>query len=478
MMKSANDRPIILFATPPVSLEERYGSLAAAGSSAPALGILCLAAVARRAGYPCAVIDAAALNLDLSAFLARVAEIRPRILALSATTLSIVHAAGAAEKVKELVPAVTVIVGGPHVSAIPGETLERFPVFDVAVVGEGEETLLDLLGALESGRDAGAVRGIVYRDGHAVRATGRRLFIGDLDSLPFPAWDLLPGFPRQYAPPVFKTRRLPAASLVTSRGCPNRCIFCDRSVFGTSCHAYSADYVVAMIEELHRDYGVREFAFEDDTFVTFRRRLAEICEQLIEKRLDVSWSCLGRVNHVTPELLALMKRAGCWQVSFGIESGSEAILAAIRKNVTRGEIRGALVASRAAGLLNKGFFIVGHPGETRETLRETIDFALELPLDDISVAMLTPFPGTEIFDRAAEFGILDSDWSRMSLLNAVFVPHGLCADDLARAQKELIRRFYLRPRVVANYLGRVARNPAMMGGVGRSFLSFLRSIRT
>ncbi|HEY6837990.1 MAG TPA: radical SAM protein [Geobacteraceae bacterium] len=471
-----NSRPSILFATPPVSLEERYGTLAAAGSSAPALGILCLAAVARRAGYPCSVIDAAALDLDLAAFLAKVEEIRPQLLGFSATTLSIVHAARAAERVKERFPAVTVVVGGPHVSAVPVETLERFPIFDVAVVGEGEETLLDLLGVHEKGGDIGAVPGIVYRDGLQVRATARRPFISDLDTLPFPAWDLLPGFPHRYAPPVFKTRRLPAASLVTSRGCPNRCIFCDRSVFGTSCHAFSAEYVVAMIEELYRDFGVREFAFEDDTFVTFRRRLTEICELLIARRLDISWSCLGRVNHVTPELLALMKRAGCWQVSFGIESGSEAILRAIRKNVTCDEIRRALQASRAAGLLNKGFFIVGHPGETRETLRETIDFALALPLDDISVAMLTPFPGTEIFDRAAEFGTLDPDWGRMSLLNTVFIPRGLSADDLTRAQKELIRRFYLRPRIVGNYLGRVARNPAMVGGLGRSFLSFLKSV--
>ncbi|HEY6007400.1 MAG TPA: radical SAM protein [Geobacteraceae bacterium] len=473
-----NEKPTILFATPPVSREERYGSLADAGSAAPALGLLMLAAVVRQAGYRCSVVDAAALDLDAAAVLARIEALRPQFLGLTATTLAIVHAARLAERVKERLPEIRIIVGGPHVSAVPVETLERFPAFDAAVVGEGEETFLELLHTLTAGGAPDAVAGIVFRDGDGVHATPRRPYIRDLDTLPLPAWDLLEGFPRLYAPPVFKTPQLPAASLVTSRGCPNRCIFCDRSVFGASCHTYSADYVVTMIEQLHRDFGVREFAFEDDTFVTFRRRLTEICERLIARRIPISWSCLGRVNHVTAETLALMRRAGCWQVSYGIESGCEEILATIRKETTLDQVRQAVRLSRAAGLHTKGFFIVGHPGETHQTLARTIDFALELPLDDLSVTMLTPFPGTELFERAAEFGTLDPDWGRMSLLNTVFVPHGLTADDLVRAQAELIRRFYLRPRVVASYLGRALRNPAMIAGLGRTFLSFVRSIRT
>jgi radical SAM superfamily enzyme YgiQ (UPF0313 family) len=468
-------QPTILFATPPISLEARYGGLAEAGSSAPALGILMLAAVTREAGYSCAVIDAAALNLAEEEFLARVTALRPMILALSATTLAIVNAARVASRVKAALPGTMVMVGGPHASAVPRETLERFPDFDLAVIVEGEATIVELLRNM--GGNLAGIAGIVYRDGHQVRTTGRRPYIDDLDTLPLPAWDLLEGFPRGYAPAVFKTRQLPAASLVTSRGCPNQCIFCDRSVFGASCHAYSAEYVVTMIERLYHDHGVREFAFEDDTFVTFKKRLAAICERLIALDLGISWSCLGRVNHVSEDMLRLMKRAGCWQVSFGIESGNEKILAAIRKNVTLDEIRRALRLSHDAGLLNKGFLIVGHPGETVATLRDTLGFALSLPLDDISVSMLTPFPGTELHARADEFGTFDADSTRMSLLNPVFIPHGLTEQDLRNAQQELLRRFYLRPRIVANYLGRVGRNPAIIGGLGRSFRSFLRSIR-
>jgi anaerobic magnesium-protoporphyrin IX monomethyl ester cyclase len=235
--------------------------------------------------------------------------------------------------------------------------------------------------------------------------------------------------------------------------------------------------VVRQIVELHRRYGIREFSFEDDTFITFKARLKEICERLIDLRLGISWSCLGRVNHVTAENLQLMRKAGCWQISFGIESGSQEILSLINKRVTLDQVRQAVRLSRQAGIRSKGFFILGHPGETRETLRGTIDFALELPLDDISVCLMTPFPGTELYERAAEFGEFDPDWGNMNLLNVVFVPHGLKREDLLLAQKELIRRFYFRPRIVADYSRRLLRNPAMARGLLKGFRSLAKSTR-
>ncbi len=466
----------ILYATPPLTLDERYGSFAGAGSSAPSLGILTLAALTRKKGYESFVIDAAALNLTRSAFLRQVQNIRPDVLGFSITTLSVLHADALAREIRQLMPTTRIIIGGPHPSAVPVETCERFPVFDVAVVGEGEETILELLAALSGAKPLSSVAGIVYRDTTGVQMNPRRPFLKALDTLPHPAWDMLEGFPQRFSPPVFKTRRLPAASLVTSRGCPNKCIFCDRSVFGASCHVFSAGYVVEMMVELYEKFGVREFCFEDDTFVTFGSRLAEICHRLIELKLDISWSCLGRVNHVSAENLALMRKAGCWQISYGIESGSQEILSLINKNVKIDQIRKALSLSREAGLLNKGFFIVGHPGETAESLRQTINFALELPLDDISVMMLTPFPGSEIYARAAEFGTFDPDWSRMNMINTVFVPYGLTEHDLHQARKEMLRSFYLRPRVIRNYARRAVRNPAIAGALWKGFRSFLRSI--
>jgi radical SAM superfamily enzyme YgiQ (UPF0313 family) len=172
----------------------------------------------------------------------------------------------------------------------------------------------------------------------------------------------------------------------------------------------------------------------------------------------------------------MMRRAGCWQISFGIESGCQEILTAIHKNVTLEQIQRAVDLCRDAGILSKGFFIVGHPGETRQTLLLTLDFALKLPLDDISATMLTPFPGTEIYERAAEFGEFDSDWSRMNLLNTVFIPHGLTRDELEQYQREILRRFYLRPRIFLGYLKRLVANPSMTRGVLLGARAFINSI--
>ncbi len=467
----------VFLTTTPISFEKRYGSFSGGGSTAPPLGILMLAAVARNEGFDCTVVPAAALALSEQELLERLEVSRPDILCISSTTLAIGNANSFAVKAKRLFPSLKIVVGGPHVTAAPDETMERFSVFDIAVVGEGEATLIELLNALRQGTALSSVKGIVYREGNELKSTGRQPFIHDLDSLPSPAWDLLEEFPSRYLPAPFKVRKLPAATLVTSRGCPNICIFCDRSVFGVSCRFYSAEYVVRQMTELYHRYGIREFTLEDDTFITFKKRLKEICDRLIELRLDISWTCLGRVDQVTADNLQLMRKAGCWQISFGIESGSQEILTLINKRVTLEQIRRAVLLSKEAGLRPKGFFIIGHPGETKETIKQTVDFALELPLADISVSLMTPFPGTELYRRAAEFGAFNPDWENMNLLNVVFIPHGLTREDLLTAQKELIRRFYFRPRIAADYGIRLLYNPSMAKGVWNGFRSLVRSVR-
>jgi radical SAM superfamily enzyme YgiQ (UPF0313 family) len=417
------------------------------------------------------------MQLDGASFRARLDDFAPDVLGLSATTFTVAAAATVAQEVKRFRPQVVTILGGPHVSAVPVETMQRFDAFDVAVVGEGEATLVDLLEALAARRLLAEVPGLVIKDGKGLHATGPRAPIADLDVLPLPAWDLLDGFPQRYAPAPFKVRQRPAASLVSSRGCPNRCIFCDRSVFGDRCRFHSADSVVSAMRTLHERFGVHEICFEDDTFVTHRPRLKEICGRLIALDLGITWNCLARVNQVTAEGLDLMRRAGCWQVSFGLESGAQRILDLVGKHATLVQIREAVAMTRAAGLRAKGFFILGHPGETRETLRETVDFALQLPLNDISVSLMTPFPGTELHRRAAEFGVMDPDWGRMNLLTTTFIPHGLTADDLLATQRELLRRFYLRPRVFADYAARLLRQPLLAKPLLRGGMALLRKVR-
>lgn len=231
-----------------------------------------------------------------------------------------------------------------------------------------------------------------------------------------------------------------------------------------------------MIRHLVDNFGIREFSFEDDTFTSFKKRLQAICQGIIDLGIDISWTCLGRVNSIDRETLELMKRAGCWQISFGIESGCPDILKTIHKNVTLEQIEKGVRLCHDVGILSKGFFIVGHPGETKETLAKTLAFAKMLPLDDISATMLTPFPGTEIYERAEEFGKFDRDWSRMNLLNTVFVPYGLTREDLEQFQRRMLKEFYLRLRIIAGYVKRLITNPTMIKGFVLGAKAFFRSV--
>jgi len=470
--------------TPPLSLEARYGSWARAGNAMPSLGIISLAAVTRREGFDSRVIEAAARDLDQEQVLQKIKEIEPRYVGLSATTFSIGTAAQLAKRIKLINKDTIIIVGGHHISAASQETMERFSDFDLGVIGEGEATVVELLKTLENGEELKRVKGIIYRakmddngkENEQTRFTAPRELIEDLDQLPFPAYDLLEGFPRAFHPPPFKMARFPAASIVTSRGCPNRCIFCDRSVFGNRCRAFSSEYIITWIKELVHRYGVRELLIEDDTFVMFKSRLFEICEGILRERLDLSWSCLGRVDMVTPEILKLMRKAGCWEIGYGIESGAQHILDLEEKKIDLAQVEQAVAWTKEAGIVTKGFFMIGHPLENEETMNRTIDFAKKLPLDDISVMMLTPFPGSELYKMAHHYGIFSNDWDKMNLLQPVFIPKGLDEEKLNSHTRKMLKEFYLRPRIFWGYLLRMAKHPRTIFRILKGFYAFLTTV--
>ena len=468
-------KPCIVFVNAPLGLVERYGALSAAANTLPAMGVCNLAAVARREGYGVGLVEACSLGLSLEQTVSAIMEQGPGFVGLSALTLSINSAASLAGRLKELDPRISVIIGGAHVTAVPRLTMELFPPFDVGVLGEGEDLIVDLLDALSAGRDLSSIKGIVYRkDGEIIEAA-RRPFIEDMDRLPFPAFDLLPGFPGAYHPGPFRFRRLPAVSIVTSRGCPNKCTFCDRSVFGAKCRAYSPGYIIDMLKRLIMEHGVREVLFEDDTFFLFPGRVREICEMILREEIDLSWSCLARANAVEPEMLSLLKRAGCWQIGYGIESGSQRILDLVGKGLKLEAVRRAVRWTKEAGILSKGFFITGHQTENEESLRETIDFAMSIPLDDMTVTMLTPFPGSQIYREAAAYGDFDDDWRKMNLVNAVFVPRGLTKAVLEGQMRRMYRRFYLRPRIICNYAGRMFTQWRAAPAILLGFVAFMKT---
>jgi anaerobic magnesium-protoporphyrin IX monomethyl ester cyclase len=383
----------------------------------------------------------------------------PDYLGITTVTMSIDRTAQLALLIKTKSPSTQIIAGGAHISSVPDETMQRFPGFDIGVLGEGEVTILELLQALDAGSDLQTVNGIIYRDGESVRRTARRPHIQDLDTLPFPAWDLLPGLARDYRPSAPSYVRLPATTIVTSRGCFGRCLFCNsRAIHGTL-RCFGADYVLNMMRHLQKTYGIRDLSIYDDNFLYFKERIERICQGIIDEKLDFTWSCYSRVDQGDLELFKLMKRAGCWQLSYGVESGSQAILDFIRKDVTLDQIRRTITLTKKAGLRTRGFFMIGHLTDTPETVQETIRFMKELPLDDFHFTTFTPLPGTTAYRIAENYGTFDKTWSKMNLQYPSFVPKALTAEQMEKLSKLAYSQFYFRPKVILSYLLMLLRYP-------------------
>lgn len=443
----------VVFINPPLSMKERYGAIAKGGRNAPPLGLCSLASVVREKGYKTDIIDAAVLNYGLSDVVKKIVNLSPKYIGITASTVAIDRAGKLAARLKKAKKDLIIIIGGPHVTALPKETLLDYPAFDFGVIGEGEKVLVELLSTLESDRNPGLIRGVVFRQGKKVVVTKRRAFIKNLNTLPIPAWDLLPSLKRYYRSSAQSFNRLPSTSLVTSRGCPYQCTFCDRSVFGNNLRSYSPDHVLKMLKILSHQYGIKHILIDDDTFTISKQRLKEICKLMIKERLDLTWTCLARVDTVDKPMLKLMKKAGCWQILYGIESGNQEILNKLRKGITIEQIEKALEITHGVGIRTKGFFILGTPFETKETIRKTIDFIKRIKLDDFHMTYFTPFPGTAIYDNQIENKkFYKKRWSKMNEWTPIFVPKEFSYNDLVAYSKKAFREFYFRPRIVVSYL--------------------------
>ena len=436
---------------PPISKQERYSSaIGSAGGNQIPLGVFYLAAYLRQHGHDVQVIDAEARNLDAAAIESLVTDFAPDLIGISSTTVAFHRAVEVAEALKRRWPQIPIVLGGPHVSSNVAHAMS-VPSFDYGVLGEGEATLLELCQAIEGGGGLGSVEGLVHRAGPEVIVNQPRTPRANLDELPFPAYESIPDL-SLYTPPPCNYKKTPVANVITSRGCPNRCTFCDRSIFGQRLRQRSAENIAGEIELLVSRHGVREIAFVDDTFTIKPKRIRELFSILDRKGIAFPWTCMSRVDTVDEDLLKYMRDHGCWHVSFGIESGNESILREIDKNISLEQAERVIGWCAKLGIRSKGFFIVGHPGETEETIEETIRYALGLPLDDIVVTINTPIPGSYQHEHAAEFGILDeTDWSQFNYWRPVFVPRGLSKELLVEKHREFYRRFYFRPHVLWRY---------------------------
>src|SRR3954447_23211695 len=323
-MSELKDKRIVFINPPYERISPGYAFIKHITNRSPSLGLLHLAAEVRQHGYMPAILESDILGLDADAVAKRVIKARPRFVGITLFTVGVAESAKIARQVKAALPGTTIIVGGPHISSMGPETIERYPDFDVAVNGEGEKILLDLLGAIERGddlsRELPAVRGVIFRDEEGrIRSTPASITPNELDELPFPAWDLLPNFPRAYPLAVYDYPAGPVGTIAASRGCPFHCRFCDTSTFGATVRAYSPQAVFDQMVHLKKRWGVNHVLFVDDLFVASAKRTRELCRLIIENRLKMTWTCSARVDCVKPDLLRIMKRAGCWEIEFGLE---------------------------------------------------------------------------------------------------------------------------------------------------------------
>jgi anaerobic magnesium-protoporphyrin IX monomethyl ester cyclase len=466
---------IVLLEPPYVFWDRAMDRIRDGEESVTGWGVLVLAAVARRRGHEVAVVDAKAGGVTLEEAAARVAALAPDVLGVSATTISIANGARIAAAVKARLPRVVAVVGGPHVSAIPERTLAAFPAFDYGVAGEGELAFFELLDALAAGRPLDGLPGIVHRDAAGEpRASCRAPYLEDLDALPFPAWDLLgDAFPHRFGPSIFNYRCTPVATLVTSRGCPFSCTFCDRSTSGKLGRYHGVEYVIEMCRDLARR-GARHVLFYDDLFTVKKRRVIELCEAMIRARLPFTWSCNSHPNLLDLPTLRLMKRAGCWQIAYGVESGSQRVLDVVKREVRLPRLRETLRMTRAAGIRAKGYLMLGHPTEDLASLEETRAFLEEVDLDIAQVTKFTPYPGTPAYPTIHEHGAFTEDWERMNAMNFIFIPHGLTEEVLEDYFHRCYRTFYSRPRVLWGLVRAFAAQPSYVPrflGYARAYLA-------
>ena len=413
--------------------------------NSPPLGLCYLASVLEEAHHEVNIIDAAVEDLSVDRVLERMDSFAPDAVGITTFTVSVYSVYAIAEKIKARFPGIKIIAGGPHITSNPYDILQH-PEIDAAVIGEGEITFKELIGALERKEDISKIKGLAYSVNGKMFFTSQREFISELDILPFPARHLVPI--RLYRPQPNDQKRLPKLSMISSRGCPYPCIFCDKNVFRNAYRSFSPKYIAREMLHLTRDYRAKDIAFVDSTFSPNKKRVYDIIKEIKNSNLDVAWTCSIRADVVDRELLKEMKDAGCWRVRLGIESGDDEVLKFIKKGTTKCQVRKVADWAYELDLEPKGFFMVGHLVDTKKTIEETISFACELPLKDITVQMNTPLKNTQQYQLIEKYGsLMTEDFSDYSFWHPVFISKELNEAELRHYYRKFYLRFYLRPAI-------------------------------
>ena len=389
----------------------------------PPLGLCYAAAAFESAGCDVKIIDFIVEQYSEEKIFAALDDFKPEIVGTNSVTMNHIPAVAILKTVKTYKPSVVTIMGGPHISFDYTDTLKKTPEIDMAVIGEGETTISELVPVIHDRKAWPSIKGIAFLENGTIVKTPERELISDLNTLPHPPRHLLPLS-------KYLALGLPA-SIITSRGCPNKCIFCvGRRMVGSKFRTRDVSLILDEIEEL-LGLGFEQINFADDFFTVDKKRVKEICRQITERGLKFGWSIFARADSVDLDILSTMKETGCHTVLFGIESGNQEILNTVRKRIKIDQIRKAVELSKQAGLRVFGSFIVGLPGETHETLMDSHKLATELDIL-YGYHFLSPFPGTTLKEELENYDlqILSDDWSRYDANQAIVRTAALSPEDI------------------------------------------------
>ena len=427
--------------TPPI-VDEEQGVF-------PPLGIMYVAAHAEKhTNHQVEILDTQVEQLSHLQIEQEISRRKPDIVGISVLTFGLIDSMLTARSAKKAGRDIKVVMGGPHVSIYPEETI-TFPEVDYIVRGEGEVTFTELLQNIDDKNRLRNISGLVFKDNGGIVNTGLRDFIKDLDALPYPARHLTPY--QKYRSLLAKESYI--TTMITSRGCPFQCTYCNRPYMGKSCRTRSANNVLDEMEECLK-MGINEIAIYDDTFTVNRQRTLDICDGILSRGLKIRWDMRTRVDVINKELLTRLKEAGCERIHYGIEAGTPEILKALKKGTTLEQIRNAIRWSKEAGISTLAYFMLGSPGETREQIIETIDFARSLEPDFAHFSITTPFPATELYQLGLEKGVIKEDYWREFARNpspdfeTPYWQENLTREELIELINLAYKKFYVRPKYI------------------------------
>ncbi len=463
----------ILFIQPPWG--EAYGSFKEAakiGNAYPPLSLGYLSSVLKKEGHQTKIIDAEIGSLTKEKVVRRVRRYQPDLVGFTATTPIFHLACELAAEIKKKLPVTPVMIGGPHLTAMPRQAFSQSKMFDFGIYGEGEETIVELVQFISSGRPAlKRIKGILYRGkgGRTIKNPPRPL-ISDLDRLPFP--DRRGLKLDKYLWSVPKKGIVKFTTLMTTRGCPFNCIFCStHTVFGKKIRERSVENVLIELEHMVKKLKIKHFTLIDDTLTLNRQRVIEICQGIIDRKLDITWEGWTRANTIDKELLNIMRQAGFVRVSFGIESGDPKILKVIKKGVTLAQVRKAYKMAKEAGLETRGSVMIGHPFETKKTVMRTLKFIKSLKnCDQMYINITTPYPGTELYQMIKKniggISLLTDDFSQFKRYGeAVIEVNDLTRENLINFQRKGFKMFYFSPRRIVYNLKRAGLRAAIINSL-------------